>query len=205
MTHAVLFVDDDQNILAGFRRSFRDTFDITTATNAVDALKLLMNGQTFAVIVSDLRMPGVDGLRFLAEARRRAPYTRRLMLSGNADVTSAVTAHDHQDIDRFITKPCSPDRLAAAIRDAIDRYERDLMTRRGPARSPTPSSPTARLVRPAHMLPGDLLREDLTLPDGKILLRRGATVEEALLPRLHDLAAAGKLTDAILIEREPVR
>ena len=204
MTHAVLFVDDDENILAAFRRSFRNTFDITTVTNAVDALKLLIAGQTYAVIVSDLCMPAVDGLRLLNEVRVRSPYTRRLMLSGNADVTSAVTAHDNQDIDRFITKPCSSERLAAAIREAIDLYDRDLTVRRGLGLQ-TPPPASMRNVRPSHIMPGDILRADLALPNGKVLLRRGEVVGEDLLPRIRDLVAAHQLSDFVLIEREPVR
>lgn len=203
MPHSVLFVDDDTHILSAFRRSFRGTFDITTVSNAVDALKLILEGRTFAVIVSDLCMPGVDGLRLLSEVRRKSPHTRRLMLSGNADVTTAVSANDHEAIDRFLTKPCSADRLATAIREAIDQYDRDQKARRQPLRLnwTTTNGETTRFIRPDRIKVGDVLAEDLRSAEGTLLLSRGEAVTPALLRHIQEARTAGRLTDPISVER----
>jgi DNA-binding NtrC family response regulator len=200
MKHAILFVDDDENILAAFRRSFHKTFDITTVGNAVEAMKLILAGRQFTVIVSDLCMPGVDGLRLLNQIRRQAPFTRRLMLSGNADMTNAVKALKGDEIDRFLTKPCPPDRLAKAIHEAIDHYERDMKARRPAA--PRQAERLPQAVRPGHLMAGDVLLDDLVSTAGTVLLRRQQTVTEDILPRLLDLAAHKKLADSILIQRE---
>lgn len=204
MTHAVLFVDDDENILAAFRRMFRKTFDITTVSNAVEALKLFLDGRTFAVIVSDLSMPGVDGLRLLNEVQRRSPHTRRLLLSGNADLNTVVSAHTELDFDRFLTKPCSTERLATALREAIDLYDRADKTRHPARRASGPHTTIRylRSIRPELVMSGDVLTEDLRATDGSLLLTRHEVVTDHMVPIIREAASTGRLADHLSVERE---
>ncbi len=118
----ILFVDDEPNLLEGVKRQFRREFQITTAPGGEDALKLLMSEGPYAVVVSDLRMPGMDGIQFLTKARQASPDCVRLMLTGNADLTAAMQAVNEGNIFRFLSKPCPPDVLGRALHSALDQY-----------------------------------------------------------------------------------
>jgi response regulator RpfG family c-di-GMP phosphodiesterase len=130
----ILIVDDDPNLLSGLCRQFRKRYEMACAENADAALARLSDGECFAVVVSDMRMPGMDGVRFLAELARRHPETVRIMLTGNADQTTAIDAVNRGEVFRFLSKPCPPDDLAAALDAALERHrlqalERDLLER----------------------------------------------------------------------------
>ena len=118
----ILLVDDDENVLSGYRRQFRKHFPLSTARNAQAGLELIQKEGPFAVIVSDLRMPAMDGIEFLAQARSRVPDSVRMMLTGHAEVQSAVDAVNEGAIFRFLTKPCPPAKLAAALAAGIKQY-----------------------------------------------------------------------------------
>jgi response regulator RpfG family c-di-GMP phosphodiesterase len=132
MNNRILFVDDDPNILASFQRSFRKTFEFDTAAGGQEALACLEKNGTYAVIVCDMRMPGMDGIEVLETFRLRTPDTVRLMLTGNADQQTAVEAVNRGQIFRFINKPCPPEDLAPVITAAIEQFkhlqiERDIL------------------------------------------------------------------------------
>lgn len=133
-TKKVLFVDDDMNILASFRRRLGRRFDIATVAGGEQGLELLEQDGPVAVVVSDQRMPGMDGIEFLGEVKKRTPDTVRIMLTGNTDLKTAVGAVNEGSIFRFCTKPCPPEELAAAIEAGLRQYdlvtaERDLLER----------------------------------------------------------------------------
>lgn len=107
MNGRILCVDDEEKILSAFRRQFEGRFDIVPAVGALAALEIIAASGPFAVIVSDMRMPGMDGVKFLSEARKRAPDSVRVMLTGFADLQTAVEAVNEVNIFRFLTKPCS--------------------------------------------------------------------------------------------------
>ena len=92
MSVKILFVDDDLNILSGFQRQFRKMFTVFTAPGGQVGLEVISEHGPFAVIVSDLRMPGMDGIEFLSHARKSAPDSVRIMLTGNADLHTAMEA-----------------------------------------------------------------------------------------------------------------
>ncbi|HXR37836.1 MAG TPA: response regulator [Terracidiphilus sp.] len=77
----ILLVDDEVRVLDAMRRNLRTYFDITTATSGAEALDILQHQGPFAVLVSDLRMPGMGGLELLAQARNLAPDTTRVLLT----------------------------------------------------------------------------------------------------------------------------
>jgi response regulator RpfG family c-di-GMP phosphodiesterase len=132
MDAKVLVVDDDPNILAAFRRQWHHRAAVETAASAEDALDLLAARGPFAVLISDFRMPGMDGIAFLSRARQLAPDTVRIMLTGHADLDTAIEAVNAGNIFRFLTKPCGPELMAAALQAGLDQYrlvtaERDLL------------------------------------------------------------------------------
>jgi response regulator RpfG family c-di-GMP phosphodiesterase len=123
MGEKVLFVDDDSNILASFKRQLRKQFHVETALAAKQGLELVKKQGPYGVIVSDLRMPGMDGIQFLATVRELAPNSVRMMLTGNADLEKAIEAVNEGNIFRFLTKPCHSDMLAKAVAAGIRQYQ----------------------------------------------------------------------------------
>jgi len=122
MNGRILCVDDEEKILSAFRRQFEGRFDIVPAVGALAALEIIAASGPFAVIVSDMRMPGMDGVKFLSEARKRAPDSVRVMLTGFADLQTAVEAVNEVNIFRFLTKPCSYDMLAKVLEAGLEQY-----------------------------------------------------------------------------------
>lgn len=126
MTEKILLVDDDSNILNGYRRSLRKRFRFDMACGAGEALHVIEQKGPFAVVVSDMRMPGMDGLQLLSRLKEICPDTVRIMLTGNADQKTAVDAVNKGQVLKFLTKPCSPDMLAAAIEAGLSHYAQAL-------------------------------------------------------------------------------
>jgi response regulator RpfG family c-di-GMP phosphodiesterase len=123
METKILFVDDDPNILAAYTRTLRKRYRMTTANGGEEALQLIQTDGPFAVVVSDMRMPGMDGIALLTHVRNFAPDTTRIMLTGNADMGTAIEAVNQGNIFRFLTKPCEPEDLAVALDGAIKQYQ----------------------------------------------------------------------------------
>lgn len=132
MNKKVLFVDDEPNVLQAYSRSLRKHFQITTATCGEEALSLIDLQDPFAVVVSDMRMPGMDGVTLLAQMKQVSPETVRIMLTGNADQQTAIDAVNQGDIFRFLNKPCSPEDMARSVDAGIEQHrlinaEKDLL------------------------------------------------------------------------------
>ncbi len=107
MAEKILLVDDDCNILDAYRRSLSREFLMETALGPEQALKLLAQDDPFAVVVSDMRMPGMDGIQLLNAIKTQSPDTVRVMLTGNADMDTAIKAINEGSIFRFLNKPCA--------------------------------------------------------------------------------------------------
>jgi response regulator RpfG family c-di-GMP phosphodiesterase len=134
MNNRILLVDDEPAVFDGIRRQLYKTHDLTYAASGVEALAMLEANGPFAVICSDMRMPGMDGASLLAEAARRHPDTVRVMLTGNADQETAVEAINKGRIYGFLTKPVTRETLAAtfdgALRlHAVTTAEKDVLER----------------------------------------------------------------------------
>lgn len=129
MPSKILIVDDDLNILYGFRRHMRNRFAVRTVCNGKEALEALEKEGPFAVIVTDMRMPGMSGVQLLGEFIRRAPDTVRIMFTGHSDKKTAADAVNEGNIFRFLTKPCPPETLGKAIKEAIEEYKRIIRER----------------------------------------------------------------------------
>lgn len=117
----ILLVDDEPIVLQSIQRVLRKRFTIDTAATAGEALELL-DKHSYAVAVSDYRMPGMNGIEFLAVVKERSTDTVRLMLTGQADMEATVRAVNEGNIFRFLTKPCPHDALAQALDEAVKQY-----------------------------------------------------------------------------------
>jgi len=132
MLEKILCVDDESNILDAYRRALKKEFHIETALGGAQALEMIAANGPYAVIVSDMKMPGMDGVQLLARVKELAPESVRIMLTGNADQQTAIEAVNEGNIFRFLSKPCRPDSLAKSLTAGIEQYrlmraERDLL------------------------------------------------------------------------------
>ena len=118
----ILCVDDEQNVLDGLTRTLRSHYNIQTANDGNLALDMLKPDEPFAVVISDQRMPQMDGVQLLAHVRAVAPLTVRVLLTGQADIESAIAAVNEGNIFRFLTKPCATDALIKALDASIEQY-----------------------------------------------------------------------------------
>lgn len=130
----ILLVDDEPAILDGLRRQLRRNFDVSTAVGGEAALELMANTDPFAAVLSDMRMPSMDGAEFLAHVRDLYPDTVRLLLTGQADMALTIAAINDGQIYRFLTKPCSTDVVLSALNDGVSLHrqvlaERDVLER----------------------------------------------------------------------------
>jgi response regulator RpfG family c-di-GMP phosphodiesterase len=122
MLQRVLFVDDEPNVLEGIQRMLRKQVEVVTASSGADALRLMREGDPFALIVSDMRMPVMNGAQLLAKAREHCPDTVRMILSGQADLQATIAAVNEGHIYRFLNKPCSPEQLSKAVEEGLAQY-----------------------------------------------------------------------------------
>jgi response regulator RpfG family c-di-GMP phosphodiesterase len=117
-----LFVDDDPETLASYGRALRKKYDLDMALGPVRGLEAVAGGGPYAVVVSDLRMPGMDGVEFFSRLRKSCPDTVRIMLTGYADIRSAMDAVNTGHVFRFLAKPCAEEELDAALTAGIEQY-----------------------------------------------------------------------------------
>lgn len=120
----LLVVDDEPAVLEALALNLRRAFEVSTATSGELAIAQLRAHDDFAVVVSDMRMPRMDGAAFLARAREISPNTVRILLTGHADLDATTQAVNQGQIFRFLTKPCPRDTLRSAIDSAVAQYRR---------------------------------------------------------------------------------
>lgn len=115
----VLLVDDEENILRSLQRILRrEPWELTTASSGEQALAAMAEHK-YDLVISDARMPGMDGPTLLAEIRRKYPWCIRILLTGYADITSTIKAINDGQIYRYISKPWDDDELRLTIRQAL--------------------------------------------------------------------------------------
>ena len=118
----VLLVDDEERLLNGLRRQLRGEFEIVTAVGGERALEILESQSEVAVIISDMRMPGVTGVEVLEAFSKKSPTTTRIMLTGNAEQDCAVDAINKSHVFGFLNKPCSTDSLIESIESGLAHH-----------------------------------------------------------------------------------
>lgn len=125
MKEVIFLVDDEPNILSALTRELNtfQYFDVVTANDGIEAIELLRTTPNVALIISDYRMPGLDGISFLLEAQEICPDATRMILSGVADLEMATNAINLGQIFRLLLKPCATDTLIASVKAGIRQYE----------------------------------------------------------------------------------
>jgi CheY-like chemotaxis protein len=128
----ILFVDDEPSSLTGYELMLRPNFEMDTAVGGEQGLTAVRERGPYAVVVSDMRMPGMNGAQFLARVRQAAPDTIRVILTGYSDITAAMDAVNEGNIFRLLAKPCNQEVLAKAITSGLVQYrlitaEKDLL------------------------------------------------------------------------------
>ncbi|MFN8179206.1 MAG: response regulator [bacterium] len=118
----ILCVDDEPRILSGLERVLSDRFHVETATSGAAGLELLQRRGPFDVVVSDMRMPEMDGATFLLQVKAAAPDTTRVLLTGHTDFEAAISAVNQGEIFRFLRKPCPLDVLTATLEQAVRQH-----------------------------------------------------------------------------------
>jgi FixJ family two-component response regulator len=124
MFDRILFVDDEQGVLDGLERLLRKEFAVTVALGGQKGLTTIQDFGPFAVVISDMRMPGMSGAEFLAQVKHVAPDTVRMLLTGYTDLSAAIDAVNEGNIFRFLTKPCTKDVLVDAVNIGLTQYHK---------------------------------------------------------------------------------
>ena len=122
MKQRILLVDDETHVLSAISRQLGDLYDLTLAVGPFEGLEAVERGPEYAVVMADMRMPGMDGIQFLAKVSEACPNTIRMMLTGNADHLTAVQAVNEGNVFRFLNKPADKLTLTKAIDDSLAQY-----------------------------------------------------------------------------------
>jgi response regulator RpfG family c-di-GMP phosphodiesterase len=119
----VLCVDDDPGVLEGLELSLSRQFEVITAVGGEAAVAILKQTRDLHVLISDMRMPGMSGIEVLAKAHELQPDATRVLLTGYADMDSAIAAINQGHIFRFLNKPCKREDLIEAVIAAARQYQ----------------------------------------------------------------------------------
>ena len=121
MNECILVVDDEEAILKGIHLNLGRKFDITLAHGSEEAIKQLEEKGEFAVVVSDMRMPGMDGATLLRKVKESYPETLCILLTGHADFEfGGSEALQSGMLHKILNKPCSPEKLRVTIQGALN-------------------------------------------------------------------------------------
>lgn len=123
MANKILVVDDEPHVTeALIRMLHREPYEVLSANSANEALQILSH-ESIAVVISDEKMPGIQGAEFLALVYRDYPDTVRIMLTGHANLDLAMRAINEGQIYRFFMKPCNEEEIIHTIRQAVQQKE----------------------------------------------------------------------------------
>lgn len=123
MTKRILIVDDDSEVLSSLRFQLGSNFEVETANGVEYGIKAVLTTGPYAVVVSDLKMPHVDGMRFLTWLETQAPDTVRILYTAYADLRVSLDAINEGHVFRFLTKPAATKDLFKALEDALRQHE----------------------------------------------------------------------------------
>ncbi len=118
----ILCVDDDLHVVESLALTLHKRYEVLTATSGAAALQMIANEKFLPVVISDMRMPGMDGAAFLAKVKDLSPFTVRMLLTGQTDLDSAIAAINFGQIFRFLVKPIAPPLLLQSVEAAVAQY-----------------------------------------------------------------------------------
>lgn len=119
----ILCVDDEDSILRGFQLNLRKKFELHLASDGQEGLELFHREKGFAVVLSDMRMPRMNGAQMLAAIKKADPEVVTVLLTGFTDFESAMSAVNEGNVFRMLSKPCPPETLIKVLQDAVDQYD----------------------------------------------------------------------------------
>lgn len=123
MNNKILCVDDEEMILKGFQLNLRKDFELHLASNGVEGIEVFDREGGFSVVLSDMRMPQMDGATMLGEIKKRDPEVVTVLLTGHTDFESAMLAVNSGNIFRMLSKPCPPQDLIKVLHDSIEQND----------------------------------------------------------------------------------
>src|ERR1700689_4347915 len=135
--HRILCVDDETQVLEGLSLQLGRRYEVLTALSGAEALEILQRDNRISGVISDMRMPRMDGATFLAKARTIVPNAARILLTGQTDLPSAIAAVNEAQVLKFLSKPCPPPQLHAAVESAIEHHRQAITTTTGLRRTLT--------------------------------------------------------------------
>lgn len=154
----ILYVDDDPDLLRLFRLSLGTDFDIDGASSGEQALAQLKDHPDYAVVVSDMRMPNMNGAELLGQVRQMQPDTIRVLLTGDADLDSAMRAVNEGYVYRYLTKPCPRDQMLEMLHHAVQEHHRQLArTRPAQESALNPEGSGRTAVHHRDLVAGDIV------------------------------------------------
>ncbi len=122
--HTILLVDDEENNLQLLKRTFRNSYNILSAKNGVEALEVVEeHGDEISLIVSDQRMPEMIGTEFLKRTDEKYPNIIKILLTGNTDVDIIISAINECHLYEYVLKPFEPQELQNTIKNGIAKFE----------------------------------------------------------------------------------
>ena len=127
----ILLVDDEIQVVAALQRRLYKSYQVEIASCAAEALEAIA-GTSYAVVVSDMKMPGMNGIELLGKVKQISPETVRILLTGQADLDVAIAAVNEGSVFRFLSKPCPDELLTKTLDAALDQHrlvvgERDVL------------------------------------------------------------------------------
>ena len=123
MNNKILCVDDEDSILRGFQLNLRKDFELHLASDGVEGLEVFEKEGGFALVLSDMRMPRMNGADMLAEIKKRDHEVSTILLTGHTDFDSAMAAVNDGNVFRMLSKPCPPERLIKVLNDGLEQHD----------------------------------------------------------------------------------
>ena len=120
----ILCVDDEPDVVDTLFDTFMDIYNVKTATSAEEALKIF-DEEDISLIISDQRMPEMEGTELLAKINQKKPICKKILLTGYADINAAIDAINLGSVDRYFSKPWDDDELIKAAEDLLAMYKTD--------------------------------------------------------------------------------
>lgn len=122
----ILCVDDEQDVVDSLYDTFMDIYDVKTAGSGEEALKIFKEQKDIALVISDQRMPQMEGTELLEKINELNPKCRKILLTGYSDVNAAVDAINKGAVNKYISKPWDDEELTKTVSTLIKRYDNEL-------------------------------------------------------------------------------
>ena len=123
MNNKILCVDDEESILRGFQLNLRKDFEVHLASDGVEGLEVFEKEGGFALVLSDMRMPRMNGADMQAEIKKQNHEDSTILLTGHTDFDSAMAAVNDGNVFRMLSKPCPPERLIKVLKDGLEQHD----------------------------------------------------------------------------------